>query len=239
MRPNLGGRFCLSPKLACTATFLVTAALMSPHYTMYSPVKYLVYDEYSAAYTELYTTEPSFFAKTNVLLLNSVAAFRSITMFMADICLNSLTIYYFKNFLSKQNSYAYNQKLLSEPRLPEQPATDVVESVPCEMAKTSLSKEVRVNKICERKESRTNAEKSITFMVIVHCSISLAHQILLLATFFYVITSEELRNSAILVFTTNYVSATRQASNFFLFYSFNKNFQRDARCQFKKMFHHS
>jgi hypothetical protein len=82
-------------------------------------------------------------------------------------------------------------------------------------------------------------EKSITTTVIVHCTFSLAHQLLLLGTFFYTISvTGAVTNSAILLFVTNFTSVIRQAINFFLFYFFNKKFQKDVEvifsCLFKK-----
>jgi hypothetical protein len=234
LRPRLKTKFSESPRLACTFTFILTVLVMSPHYLMYSPVSYVIYDESLETYSEFHVTETSDFAKTRtgVIFLNSVAAVRSVSMCLIDIILNAFTIFFFKQFMnnkSKMMNFSYNirQSEAAVCRTRDQHQAELAES----QTNSSSQSEERGTIITQTSRSNNNVEleKSVTFMVIVHCTASLAHQILLLITFFYVVTSGQVTGSAILIFVTNYVSVLRQAANFFIFYYFNKKFQKDAR----------
>jgi hypothetical protein len=205
LRPSLKSRLSFSPARSTTYTFLATVVLMFPHYLVHTPVKYIILNS-DAVLEDFYVTKTASFVKTKTgaAVLNSIAAFRSISMCLIDLVLNGMVVYYFKKVVVTNT----HQLLVL----------------------------LRRGDNSERSNS-VQTEKSITIIVIIHCSISLAHQLLLLGRFFYTVSAKEAtENLAILTFLANFVSVIRQAINFVLFYLFNAEFRKDVRALFSRLF---
>jgi hypothetical protein len=213
---------------------------MLPHYFVYTPAKYGIVHE-DGVFEEFFVTETSSFAKSEhwQIFLNTIAAFRSVGMCLIDIVLNAIVIYYFDKFLRNKGTLM-NFSLISRSRTP--PASNVTSSI--EASTEPATKQFIAAPMVSRTYANNSAnnlntttEKSITKTVIVHCTASLAHQILLLGTFFYTISATDaVTNSAILLFVVNYVSVIRQAINFILFYFCNTKFQKDVKAVFSRFF---
>jgi hypothetical protein len=243
MRPSLKTKFNQSPRKACTLTFIITILFMAPHYFVYIPVKYIIYLPSASSYMDFFVTETTKFSKEKsvIIFLNSIAAFRSVFMCLVDIILNGLTIYFFEKFLSNKTNLM-TSAINRQPSLKGSKLTDTENGDGDSLLMTPLAVNLGNQPSiasCSNLRGVPNSlavEKSITKMVIVHCSFSLAHHLLLLGTFFYTVSSGRVENSAILIIVTNYVSVVRQAANFFLFYFFNTKFQKDVDIMLSRCF---
>jgi hypothetical protein len=223
-----------SPLFNSAVALIVTIVIISPQYVLYVPYKCLVLSEETQTTTELYITDTSTFARTphGNWLMNVATIFGSVTLCVVDLVLNMASFCMFKSYFVHKDHLTNNvrmqviaqqQGLLPVPegeQGEEDKITDDVSSTP----RTSSDKPAH---------SRSS-ERSLTKMCIVMCTVSVVHQIVHVTNTFVVMMVGGGGKAVFSIFVSNFVSVLRHSSNFFLFYSFNKNFKKEVKNYFNK-----
>jgi hypothetical protein len=244
-KPSVKERMTLSPSVYSILAFLVAIVLNLPHVLLYKPYNYYVYDEYEGL-DDFHVTDTSPFAASELgkSLIFSFLVFRSVSICLIDIALNMISLFIFKQYLLKkkrllnildENHAHFMLESLSPAQSPIHEETPIVKHQHHSQHRNSsvLPTVTSHHKIIEHHEW-FDAERNIAIMVIVLCSVSVIHQIFFVGNVFFTIYMGGItRSSAIFLFVTNLVSCVRYGSNFFIYFSFNKNFNEEFRLLLK------
>jgi hypothetical protein len=223
--------------------FLIATVLASPQFLLYSPYEFNIFDEETGETARFYTTDVSLFARDphGSLLISLVTVFRSLVLCAIDLALNIVSFFKFKNYFLKKNRLTNTAAASSAGGVLSPKRSEHLDdlAINTEDSATRAASERSIGPGHMRYRSthvkNTIVEKSLTKMCIVMCTISIAHQIVYVTNTFTMLSLGGVRpKSAVSIFASEIASVLRHSSNFFIFYSFNKNFKLVFRTFFSK-----
>ena len=250
LRPRRVRFIYSSPSITVILGFVCAVVLMLPHYFVYVPYNLKLADSSTGLVTDLFITDMSTYARSlnGKILLKATAAFRGVAICFLDVVLSSLLVYYFKQFVNRKNTLKNSSKPAvsnAANRFYQEAATSGSQvfsgvshhkelAVPLLERIRGLSRDNSSlntpNRMKNQAESRMfgSEEKNVTQTVLFQCIFSVLHQILIFVTHGYVLLTGGVTDSGELIFFVSYVSAVRQAANFFIFYFFNNIFKQEV-----------
>jgi hypothetical protein len=198
----------LSPMKNTMIAFIASVILVGPQFFVYSPNQYTIFSN-RTGFSTVYFVETSAFAKSlgGKIIQNAVTIFRSVVICLIYIILNLISLYLFKQHMTKKSQ-------MVGPRITENSISVL------SIQNSSLQRNISQNNAGAKLNAERNATQMVTFM----CVVSVVHQIVLLANFLYVLIVGSFNfSTSILLFITSEVTSLRHATNFFVFYFFNRN----------------
>lgn len=222
------------PVINSIAALLATILLILPQYFVFAPYKYFIYD--GSELRDFYVTDTSSYARApfGKRFINWWTIGRSISICFIDIILNVYAFMTFRTYFFKKHTLSSTfhtrtstNKLTNQTQLLDIPASQ-------ELWKREETDQTMIHHVGStlrrrnRPSKSKSAEKHLNKMVVVLCSVSVCHQILHVLNSVYLILGGGISKeySTYSIFTSNMASVLRHASNFFVYYYFDKNFRR-------------
>ncbi len=221
-----------SPSTYSFVAFFISLVLCMNHIWMFQPWKYQVAASNGDLSDFLTVGLTPHMSTKKMKIINFLLVFcRSVVICLADIILNVISLLVFKKFMSRKNMILISLEN-AQTFIQQQSASDVLTSKASTSNNAALNVSRSSNEFENQRDETFDSERNLSKMVIILCTVSVFHQLVYIGNFIVLLKTDGItRSSSISVFILNLVSVFRFASNFFIYYLFNKNFKEE----FKKL----
>jgi hypothetical protein len=206
LNKKISAHFKFKPRTMILIAFAITIGIQFPWFFVYVPQSAVVTLNTGVDYEIWFVGQSNFaMSKAGEVILNIIFAVRDVGMMALEFALNLISVYLFKKYLGQKS------KLLAE----QSPASL---SQPSDQSK-GLSRAVIKNKHISK------AESNATLMCIFMCATSVLEHIVFMTCALYPYFNELNQTTFFLYWLAAFSVSFKHATNFPLFYFFNKNFK--------------